>query len=134
MNNLPALSARLKQYSAILQYDSRLYRILSRSAPDEKSMNKAQELASQCGNTADALYDIYRSMTRDNSLLQPPSVHETGSFRSVLRSRLSHELSLEADFRREYLSISDNLKLKRLFFNASHSAMSRAVGILDLLL
>ena len=134
MNNLPALPARLKQYSLVLLYDSRLYQMLSRSAPDEKSMNAAQEFASQCRSTSDALYEIYRTMTRDRSDLQTPSIRETGSFRSVLRSRLSHELVIESDFRMEYLHTADNLRLKRIFYNASHAALARAIGILDLLL
>ncbi len=134
MNNLTALSGRVKKYSGILLYDSKLYQILARSAPDERSQKITQSFSDQCRNSAENLYEIYRNMTHDHSDIQFPSVRETGSFRSVLRSRLSHELQLESEFRNEYLNISDNFRLKRIFYNASHSAMSRALGILDMLI
>ena len=114
-------------------HNAQLYRIIAKSAPNDKDKQILDEFSDDCQDTAEELMRIYRKMTGYQFDPRPVPIKENGSYRSVLRSKIRDEIRLSKRYRHEYLNTSDNLALKRTFFNAYHNALEHAVGIIELI-
>lgn len=134
MNNISNMPRLLQSYINDELHNAELYRILAKSAPNERDKHVLEEFSQDSRQTADAFMSVYRSMTGYPFEPNPAPIKENGSYKSVLRSRIRDETEASKRFRREYMNTSDNLKLKRAFFTAYHNALGRAVGIIDLIM
>ena len=114
-------------------HNAQLYRIIAKSAPNDKDKQILDEFSDDCQDTAEELMRISRKMTGYQFDPRPVPIKENGSYRSVLRSKIRDEIRLSKRYRHEYLNTGDNLALKRTFFNAYHNALEHAVGIIELI-
>ncbi len=133
MNKISNMPRKLGEFINTELHNTELYRALSKSAPNNRDKEILEEFSDDCQDNAGEFMRIYKRMTGYKFDPRPVPVTETGSYRSVLRSRIRDETRLSKKYRREYMITSDNLALKRAFFNAYHNSLEHAVGIIDLL-
>ncbi len=126
MNNFSSRPQRLQMCINRELYNSDLYRILSRSAPNEDEKKEMENFSEECRETAETFMQIYRSMTGYQAKNEPEPVKESGSYRTVLRSRIRKEIELSKMYRCDYMNTNDHYHLKRTFFTACHNALCRA--------
>ncbi len=134
MNNVSNMPRKLREYVNNALYNAELYRILAKSAPTEGDKNTLEKFADENRQTADAFMAIYHSMTGYSCEPEPSPIKESGSYKTVLRSRIKIEIADSQCYRREYMNISDNFKLKRAFFSAYNEALCRCIMIIDLIM
>lgn len=134
MSNFSSIPRQLQDYINEELYLSELYRILSRSAPNEEDRKRLEDFSEECRTTAESFTQLYRSMTGYRLEYHPEPVKESGSYKAVLRSRIRKEMELSKRYRCDYMNVNDNYHLKRAFFMAYHNAMCRAVGLVDMIL
>ncbi len=133
MNQPGSLPRRLGEYINSELHDAQLYTILSRSAPSDRDKEILEEYSDDCRDNAGIFMKLYQRMTGYKFTPKPVPMKENGSYRAVLKGRIREEIRLSKKYRREYLSISDDMQLKRAFFNAYHNSLEHAVGIIELL-
>lgn len=133
MNKISNMPKTLGEFINAELHHAELYRALSKSAPNARDREILEEFSDDCQDNADELMRLYKRMTGYKFEPRPSPVTETGSYRTVLRSRIRNETRMSKKYRREYMNTSDNLALKRAFFNAYHNSLEHAVGIIDLL-
>ncbi len=125
---------RLREYADNALYSAELYRILAKSAPTENDKKTLEKFADENRKTADTFMEIYRFMTGYSCDVEPAPVRESGSYKTILRSRIKNEVADSGCYRREYMNVSDNYKLKRAFFSAYNEAVCRCIMIIDLIM
>lgn len=134
MNNVSNMPRKLREYINSELYNAELYRILAKSAPSECDKNILESFSEENRRTANTFMSIYHSMTGYLCEPDPATVKESGSYKTVLRSRIKAEITDSQCYRQEYMSVSDNFKLKRAFFSAYNEALCRSVMIIDLIM
>ncbi len=134
MNNVSNMPRRLREYINSELYNAELYRILAKSAPSEREKKIIENFSEENQRTADAFMSIYHSMTGYSCEPEPASIKESGSYKTVLRSRIGIELEDSKCYRQEYMNTIDNYRLKRAFFSAYNEALCRSIMIIDLIM
>ncbi len=134
MNNVSNMPRKLREYINSELYNAELYRILAKSAPTERDKNTLEKFADENNQTANTFMAIYHSMTGYSCEPEPAPIKESGSFKTVLRSRIKIEITDSQCYRQEYLNVSDNFRLKRAFFSAYNEALCRCIMIIDLII
>lgn len=134
MNRPSNMPRRLKDYYSSFRRISELYRMLSRSAPNEREQKMLDEFSHECHHTAEEFAGAYRAMTGYRLDEPVPPVKESGSYRSVIRGRIPAEIGLSRQLRTDYLSVNDNYRLKRTFFTACHEALERSALLTEMLI
>lgn len=133
MNKISNMPGRLAEMIQQELHNVRLYRVLSRSAPNDRDRQTLEEFSDDCQDTADEFMRMYRKMTGYPFHPEPIPLKENGSYQHVLHERIREEIRLSKRYRHEYLNTGDNYSLRRTFFNAYHTALEHAVGIMELL-
>lgn len=133
MNKISNMPRKLGEYINIELHNAQLYRILAKSAPNDRDKHILEEFSDDCQDTAEEFMKLYKKMTGYKFDPVPVPIKETGSYRSVLKSKIRDEIRLSKRYRKDYLNTSDNLSLKRTFFNAYHTALEHSVGLIELL-
>lgn len=133
MNSSIKSVSEIGEYIVFFLDSAALYDILAKSAPSEGERRELCAFAEECRDTAQQLGIIYRQ--RSGRIFEPSAsqVRESGSFRSVIRSRLRQEVELSRRLRGAYLVSGDNFRLRRSLFSAFNDALCRAVSLSSML-
>ncbi len=114
-------------------YNAQLYRVLSRSAPGDREKQILEEFSDDDQDTADTFMKMYKKMTGYRFIPKPVPIKENGSYRSVIRKRISDEIRMSKMYRNAYMNMQNNYPLRRIVFSAYHSCLEHAVTLLELL-
>lgn len=129
-----AIPKRLQEYINAELHDAELYRILAKSAPNEETRTILLRFAKNEQEHSDEFLRIYKLMTGYTFEPEPLPITESGSYRSILKNRILDETKDSDKYRREYMKINDNFKLKRAFFNAFNDELRHAIEIIYILI
>ena len=73
-------------------HNAQLYRVLARSAPNDREKHILEDFSDDSQDTAEALMRIYKKMTGYRFEPKPVPLKENGSYRNVIRSRIGEEI------------------------------------------
>ena len=113
-------------------HNAQLYRVLARSAPNDREKHILEDFSDDGQDTADTLMRIYKKMTGYRFEPKPVPLKENGSYRNVIRSRIGEEIRLSKMYRNAYMNMQDNFALRRTIFNAYHTCLEHAVTLLEM--
>ncbi len=133
MNNINNLPSALGKWINTELYNAQLYRVLSKSAPDDRSRHILEEFSDDSRDTAETMMKAYKNMTGYKFIPKPLPLKENGSYRSVIRGRIGDEVRLSKMYRNAYMNIQGNYTLRRIVFSAYHNALEHAVTLLELM-
>ena len=69
-------------------HNAQLYRVLARSAPNDREKHILEDFSDDSQDTAETLMRIYKKMTGYRFEPKPVPLKENGSYRNVIRSRI----------------------------------------------
>ena len=113
-------------------HNAQLYRVLARSAPNDREKHILEDFSDDSQDTAETLMRIYKKMTGYRFEPKPVPLKENGSYRNVIRSRIGEEIRLSKMYRNAYMNMQDNFALRRTIFNAYHTCREHAVTLLEM--
>ncbi len=113
-------------------HNAQLYRVLARSAPNDREKHILEDFSDDSQDTAETLMRIYKKMTGYRFEPKPVPLKENGSYRNVIRSRIGEEIRLSKMYRNAYMNMQDNFALRRTIFNAYHTCLEHAVTLLEM--
>ena len=113
-------------------HNAQLYRVLARSAPNDREKHILEDFSDDSQDTAETLMRIYKKMTGYRFEPKPVPLKENGSYRNVIRSRIGEEIRLSKMYRNAYMNMQDNFALRRTIFNAYHTCLENAVTLLEM--
>lgn len=130
ISNMPR---KIGEWINIELHNAQLYRVLARSAPNDRDKQIIEEFSDDSQDTAETLMKIYKKMTGYRFEPKPVPLKENGSYRSVVKSRIREEIRLSKMYRQAYMNMQDNYPLRRIIFNAYHTALEHAVTLIEMI-
>ena len=129
ISNMPR---KIGEWINMVLHNAQLYRVLARSAPNDREKHILEDFSDDSQDTAETLMRIYKKMTGYRFEPKPVPLKENGSYRNVIRSRIGEEIRLSKMYRNAYMNMQDNFALRRTIFNAYHTCLEHAVTLLEM--